>query len=208
RLIAEGDDSLTLDAGLLGTPAYMAPEQIAQPEAVSPATDIYGLGVIFYELLTGRPPFRGSVLSVMAQAQAHPVPPPRTLCPTLDERVADVCLKMLAKSPGDRPRSMNEVVELLEIIDGSERAPVDRASTRPPPNDRERLRDVLSHRQAWEALYYAKRLLQVNQHDAEAYNALSQLAADPRDLVCFDEARKQYVLNAFKRSLNTRTLDD
>jgi serine/threonine protein kinase len=208
RLVADGDDSLTLDAGLLGTPAYMAPEQIAsQPEAISAVTDIYGLGVIFYELLTGRPPFRGSVLSVMAQAQADQVPPPRTICPTLDERVADVCLRMLAKSPGDRPRSMNEVVDLLEIIEGSERAPIDRGASR-PPSDRERLRDAHSRRHAWEALYYAKRLLQVNQHDVEAYNVLSEIAANPRDLVCFDEARKQYVLNAFTRSMDTRTLVD
>src|SRR5206468_1507090 len=57
RLVADGDDSLTLDAGLLGTPGYMAPELIAGgADAVSAATDIYGLGVVFYELLTGRPP--------------------------------------------------------------------------------------------------------------------------------------------------------
>jgi serine/threonine protein kinase len=209
RLVAEGDESLTLDAGLLGTPAYMAPEQIAgSPETVSAATDIYGLGVVFYELLTGRPPFRGSLLSVMTQAQADPPPSPRTLSPTLDERVAEVCLKMLAKAPADRPRSMTEVIELLEIIDGSEQAVVDRGPVRPPPSDRERLHDALSRRHAWEAVYYAKRLLQVNQHDAAAYNALSQLAANPRDLVYLDESRKQRVLNAFTRSMDTRTLVD
>lgn len=209
RLVAEGDDSLTLDAGLLGTPAYMAPEQIAGGAgAVSAATDIYGLGVVFYELLTGRPPFRGSVLSVISQAHADPPPPPRTLCPALDERIEAVCLRMLAKRPGDRPRAMTEVVELLAILERAGDVPVDRGSARPPPSDRERLREALSRQQAWEALYYAKRLLQVNQHDADAYNALSQLADDPRDLVCFDEVRKQHVLNAFTRSMDARTLVD
>jgi serine/threonine protein kinase len=209
RLVAEGDDSMTLDAGLLGTPAYMAPEQmLGQPEAVTAAADMYGLGVIFYELLTGRPPFRGSIVSVMAQVQADPPPSPVTLCPDLDQRVADVCLRMLAKFPNTRPRTMSEVVELLEIIDGSEHMATERGSTRQPPSDRERLHDALSRRQAWEVVYYAKRLLQVNPHDTSAYNALSELAADPRDLVCFDESRKQYVLNAFTRSMDTRTLID
>jgi len=208
RLVVDGDDSLTLDAGLLGTPAYMAPEQITGGrDAVSVATDIYGLGVVFYELLTGRPPFRGSVLSVISQVHGDPPPPPRSLCPALDERIEAVCLKMLAKTPADRPQSMTEVVEMLEAIESSEQRPIDRAPTR-PPSDRERLRDALSRRQAWDALYYAKRLLQVNQHDAEAYNALAQLAADPRDLVHFDESRKQHVLNAFTRSMDTRTLVD
>jgi serine/threonine protein kinase len=208
RLISDIPDSATLDAGLLGTPAYMAPEQInGDAEAVSIATDVYALGVVLYELLTGRPPFQGSLLSVLDQARTETPISPRLLCSTVDERIATLCMTMLAKQPNERPASMTEVVEALEIIEGAERsAPV--AVQRKTPADRERLSEVLSRRQAWEALYYAKRLLQVNQHDKEAYRALSQLSGDQRDLVCYDEARKQYVPNAFTRSMDVRTLVD
>src|SRR5262249_6691782 len=68
---------LTKPGSVLGTPAYMPPEQIqGDPETIGPACDIYALGVLFYELLTGRLPFEGSVLTVLGRILTQDPPPP------------------------------------------------------------------------------------------------------------------------------------
>ncbi len=89
---------------VLGTPSYMAPEQATgQLREIGPATDVYALGVILYELLTGRPPFRGvNVLETLEQVRlAEPAPLSR-LVPRLHRDLATVCVKCLQKVPGKR----------------------------------------------------------------------------------------------------------
>jgi serine/threonine protein kinase len=99
-----GPDLHTASGELLGTPAYMAPEQLAsrRPE-VTPRTDVYALGAILYEMLTGRPPFQGaSRLDTLEQVR-HQVPvPPRLLVPRIPEAVEKICLKCLSKQPHQR----------------------------------------------------------------------------------------------------------
>jgi serine/threonine-protein kinase len=94
---------LTAQGAVLGTPEYMAPEQVMGGSPVSFATDLYALGVVAYELLTGQLPFHHDqpVPLMFMQVQQAPVPP-RALCPDLPEPFERVVLKLLEKRPENR----------------------------------------------------------------------------------------------------------
>jgi hypothetical protein len=100
---------LTQHGQPLGTPAYMSPEQVVGAvQAMGPACDIYALGVILYQLLTGRLPFEGSVTEVLARIMAEPPAPPSKRRPGLDPRLEAICLKALSKAIADRYASMRD----------------------------------------------------------------------------------------------------
>jgi hypothetical protein len=92
---------------LLGTPAYLAPERTAGRPA-TPASDLYSLGVVGYECLTGAPPFRGPALQVAQAHMQHPFP---ALPATVPAEVAALVAALTAKNPRDRPGSAREVAE-------------------------------------------------------------------------------------------------
>jgi serine/threonine-protein kinase len=101
------DDSaardLTQTGVMIGTPRYMSPEQ-CDGEHLSPAADVYSLGIILYEMLTGATPFNGaSPLAVALQHSTKPPRPPRELVPALPARLEEVVLHALAKKPEERP---------------------------------------------------------------------------------------------------------
>lgn len=89
---------------ILGTPAYMAPEQAnGKASQIGPATDVYSIGAIFYELLTGRPPFQGAnTLDTLMQALWQDPVPVRLLVPRVPRDVETICLKCLQKDPQRR----------------------------------------------------------------------------------------------------------
>src|SRR5262245_56231875 len=103
----------SLPGTLLGTPSYMAPEQAAgRQDLVDRRTDVYGLGAMLYEVLTGRPPFTGSDKEeVRRQVGTAPPAHPCAVCPSAPPALAAVCLRALAKEPGQRYASALELAE-------------------------------------------------------------------------------------------------
>ena len=105
---------LTRVGGLLGTPSYMSPEQVkGEVSAIGPATDVYALGVMLFEMLTGKTPYTGSMGVVMGQILAAPVPPVKEFRPDVDARLDAICRKAMAKEPADRFPSMAELANVL-----------------------------------------------------------------------------------------------
>ena len=112
---------LTQEGRVLGTPAYMAPEQAAgQTEHVGPRADVYALGAVLYYLLCGRAPFEGSSGDVLRRVQTDPPLPPRKLVPHTHRDLETICLKAMAKQPADRYASATALAEDLERFGAGE----------------------------------------------------------------------------------------
>jgi eukaryotic-like serine/threonine-protein kinase len=124
---ASEDSAVSISGAIMGTPSYMAPEQASgSRKGLRPTTDVYGLGAIFYELLTGRPPLVAETVpeTVVAVLERDPVPP-RVIRPGIPKELETICLKCLEKSPNDRYASAAALADELdrysqgEVIDAT-----------------------------------------------------------------------------------------
>jgi TolB-like protein/Tfp pilus assembly protein PilF len=114
--LVESESSVTQTLDIIGTPSYMAPEQaMGNQAAVSSATDVYGLGAVLYQLLTGQPPFAGGATYETIKLLLDTEPrPPRLLNPKIDRDLSTICLKCLEKDPKRRYPSALALTEDLE----------------------------------------------------------------------------------------------
>jgi serine/threonine-protein kinase len=115
--VARGDDSARTRTGVIvGSPVYMAPEQLAGAEA-APAADLYALGVVLFELLTGGVPYAsGSFGELLRQVAAEPAPDLRTRRPELPQDLAQIVARVLAKRPDARFADGDTLAAALQAV--------------------------------------------------------------------------------------------
>lgn len=130
RIVQAGESTLSQDM-MIGTPQYISPEQAQGLRDLDGRTDIYSLGVVLYEMFTGRVPF--SADTPFATVHDHiytPLPLPTSLNPNLDPAIERLLLKALAKDPADRFKTADELLQALETTLGEQAKP---APAPPPP---------------------------------------------------------------------------
>jgi len=137
---AAGGEAGRTAGGFVGTPAYMAPEQVEASATIDHRADIYAFGEILYEMLTGERAWPGdSVFAVVAARLMHPPPDPRRLRPDVEPRLAQVALTCMAKSPEERYASMQAVTSALSVIT------LPRLASVPPPRPEAQAKQADAH---------------------------------------------------------------
>lgn len=135
RITQTTDQQLTQSGTILGTPAYMAPEQ-ARGAQVDGRADLFSLGVLLYQLCTGELPFRGSdTISTLMAIAMNEAPPPIRINASLPPALSELVMRLLEKDPARRPNSATEVIHTIQSIEADSLRFAPAASSRPtlPP---------------------------------------------------------------------------
>lgn len=112
---SDRDNSLTKSNMMIGTPAYLPPEQAQNAKDVDARADIYSLGATFYEMLTGEPPYPGeTTIEILHKLFSDPVPDPRKINRKISPASAAIVMKMMAKKPKDRYQSAEALLNVME----------------------------------------------------------------------------------------------
>jgi serine/threonine-protein kinase len=130
---AAGGHEVTSTGTAIGTPAYMSPEQAAGDPDLDSRTDLYALGCMLYEMLIGQPPFTGpNAQAIMARHTMDQVPPPSIMRESIMPELEDVIFCAMAKTPADRFRTAQEMIDALTAIEsgGAPKVRMSRATSR------------------------------------------------------------------------------
>jgi serine/threonine protein kinase len=133
KAIQAPEQNLTAAGTTMGTPGYMSPEQVSDARHIGPGMDIYSLGVILYELITGRRPFEGPPTAVYAQILYSDPASPSSIVPGLDSQLDVICLTALAKKPEQRFPSARELANALSRYLGEQTVPAGPFPAPPAP---------------------------------------------------------------------------
>ncbi|MBQ9754252.1 MAG: protein kinase [Lentisphaeria bacterium] len=114
---AGNDVNITQSDAMIGTPAYLSPEQIENPKGVDIRSDIYSLGATLYEMLTGTPPYTGkNTYDIVHKMLSESIPDPRSKNPQISSIAAQIVMKMLQKNPAKRYQTPQELINVLDRI--------------------------------------------------------------------------------------------
>jgi serine/threonine-protein kinase len=133
-----GEQRMTSTGTAIGTPHYMSPEQILRPKEVDHRTDVYSMGIVLYELLTGKIPFDGDTDFIVKTAQVNDAPPPpRTINPQVPESLENIVMKALAKDADYRYVSCGEFARALAAFQENDGSIAFRETVQLPRESRE-----------------------------------------------------------------------
>ncbi|MDZ4689426.1 MAG: protein kinase, partial [Planctomycetaceae bacterium] len=150
RRASPSDPQLSHSGQIMGTPAYMSPEQArGDTKTVGPATDVYSLGIVLYEMLCGQRPFSGTVTEVIGSILHVEAPPPSQFREGIDPKLQAICMKAIAKKPADRYASMKDfaaaLTDFIKAGATASAAPASAASSEPlVTNEFARLMEAVS----------------------------------------------------------------
>ena len=115
QLSNEDDQGLTMQGTAMGTPAYMAPEQITDASSATPAADVYGLGATFYHVIAGRRPYEGkSSADILSKLRNEFPPELKDLVPDVPQGINDLIMQMIEKNPEDRPAHPSILIQEID----------------------------------------------------------------------------------------------
>lgn len=113
----EEDQSITMSSAMMGTPAYISPEQAMDAKNADARADIYSLGASMYHMLIGAPPYEGeTTYAVLTKLATEPTPDPRLRRPDLSQEVTDIIMRMMDKDMENRPQTAKDLVEELTQV--------------------------------------------------------------------------------------------